>query len=482
MSSQNDPPAEQTLIIKEISDYERKELDGFLRAIAPNIAAYKNATFSYLALKHEGVFQLIQGRLVLRGFAKTSPTRNFQSENIKAGVMQLEDLNLTLNGMIETLFRGVLKTPEGELRFPPQHGRAHSVHFSAFHFNGIPSQHRQMNLYIRGDRSPSQKELKLDWELKSASTPFVSVQDLCDEYSINQSSGDSTTNVEIIALNVAEVAVAESSISGTKAHLAIHFAHGLNRKKCSVGYRVIDKNMVIKRGCISSVDLLWRSTDEFQCAEGQLELPVGAIVHCIANYDDQAQHHEWISDPRTAQNPLRSIHQSFDTNLRTLEQLIDPKRGSEVRNLEVAVSWLLWMLGFSVTHIGGVPKSCEAPDLIASTDQGKFLVIECTTGILKEESKLPHVIERAATVRQSLTSCGQQQPRVLPVIITTKTREEIAAELDQAHKHGVLVLTREDFSKLIKKTMHFPDPNQLYAEAEQKMQRLKNPPPFPGFL
>ena len=158
-----------------------------------------------------------------------------------------------------------------------------------------------------------------------------------------------------------------------------------------------------------------------------------------------AQQHFWITDPKTAQNPLRSVHDAFDTNLNVLRELIEKsqKKGVDARELEMAVSWLLWLLGFSATHIGGTGKTSDAPDLIAATPLGNLVVIECTTGILKEDSKLPHLVQRTEKVRQSLAASGNQHVRVLPVLVTTKTRDEVKAELEQAYKLGVLVATKE---------------------------------------
>ena len=197
----------------------------------------------------------------------------------------------------------------------------------------------------------------------------------------------------------------------------------------------------------------------------------------------EAQAFRWVFDPKTTQNPFRSVHHAFDPNLEVLQDLIKraQNKGANARDLEIAVAWLLWMLGFSTTHIGGTPKTSEAPDLIASTPQGHFLVIECTTGILKENSKLPHVVERSEKVRQGLVASGNQHLKVLPVIVTTKTREEIRAEIDQAHQLGVLVATKESFAEVFNRTLLFPDPNRLYADLEQSLVREQSKHHSGGF-
>ncbi len=463
-----------------MNDYERKTLDEFFNAIEPNLAGYKHASLRYLALKKGEIFELTQGRLLLQGVPTTIPSRYFQSKNIKAGLHRLDELKLTPKAMIDSLLSGVLRLPHGELHFPPEQTRSHSLHFNPYYSDGISLQHRQVQLYIRGARRESIRWPALDWELKAASTPFDSIQELSNEFSVGPTDGESL-GVEVIALNVAGVG-GDSAVTGTQANLVINLAHGLERGNSSLGYIIVERNMVVKRASISGAALSWSDTENFQHGEVKMEVRAGAAVHCVACYADQAQHHWWIADPATAQNPFRAVHQAFDSKLEVLHELISKaqSRGANARDLEVAVSWLLWMLGFSATHIGAAPKTSDGPDLIAATPLGNFAVIECTTGILKEDNKLPHLVQRAEKVRETLAASGHQHLRVLPILVTTKTRDEVKADLEQAHKLGVLVATREDFSELINRTLVFPDANRLYAQAEETMRRSLNPPKFPS--
>src|SRR5439155_16879308 len=73
--------------------------------------------------------------------------------------------------------------------------------------------------------------------------------------------------------------------------------------------------------------------------------------------------------------------------------------------------WLLWLLGFSATRIGGTGKMSDAPDLIAATPMGNLVVIECTTGILKEDSNY-----------HSLSENGKGSPKFGPLWESTSER------------------------------------------------------------
>ena len=458
-------------------EYDRRNVEEFFAAIEPNLPGYKYINFSYLALKNGDDFDLTQGRLQLQGVPVTINPGYFHSKNIKAGMCKLSELNLTPIEFVESLLSGKLKTPHGELLFKTAETRNYSSYFDPYHQDGLTSQRRQMYLSINGARRNRIDSTLLDWELKAAATPFFNIQELCDEFSIGTIRGDSG-NVEILAYNVAGISLA-SIINQTKAKLAMDLAEGLDRNAASIGYRTLRGNQILKRGQLTGKDLTWENVNDVQHGVGEIEVPLGAVLDCITRYAGVAQSHYWITDPKTAQNPLRAVHHAFDNNLDVLHETIvkAQNRGANARDLEIAISWLIWMLGFSPTHIGGTARTSDAPDLIAATPRGDLVVIECTTGILKEDSKLSHLVERSEKVRQSLIACGNQHLKVLPVIVTTKTREEVKAELDQANKLGVLVATREDFPELTKRTMLFPDPNGLYTEAEETLKRLQAPLP-----
>src|SRR5262249_16357023 len=146
------------------------------------------------------------------------------------------------------------------------------------------------------------------------------------------------------------------------------------------------------------------------------------------------------------------VYNIFDSNLETLNDFLSKSgaRGRYGRDLESGIAWLLWMLGFSVAHLGGTGRTQDAADLIATTPKGDFAVIECTTGLLKADNKLSLLVERAERVRQGVAASNNRHLRVLPVIVSSKTRDEIRADIEQAEKLGVLVMSREDIDQAVK--------------------------------
>ena len=184
-----------------------------------------------------------------------------------------------------------------------------------------------------------------------------------------------------------------------------------------------------------------------------------------------AQNHNFLADSANSQNPRRSAHGAFDSDFEVIRKFLTRTdvKGQQSRDFEIGISWLLWMLGFNVAHLGGTGKTQDALDIVAVTPKGHFALIECTTGLLKSESKLQSLIARTETVRTNLNDSGNGHLDVLPVIITSKSKAEVRADLDHAESLRVLVLTKEDIESLFERTVIQLDPDILYEEAKQSI-------------
>jgi hypothetical protein len=181
---------------------------------------------------------------------------------------------------------------------------------------------------------------------------------------------------------------------------------------------------------------------------------------------------------------LLTAYETFDPKLDNLKSIITnaQTRGQDAREFETAIAWLLWMVGFSVAHLGMGRRSRDAPDQVIVAPSGNFAVIECTTGLLKAENKLALLHDRAEAVRRRLAVSNNTHLRVLPVIVTSKTVAEIRPDIEAAEKLGAACVTREGLDRLIDRTLLQPDADQIYAGAEQavsaalaKYQNLDSP-------
>lgn len=368
-------------------------------------------------------------------------------------------------------------TIEGqEILFSGRDKQGYDTHHHPFHQEGLQNQNRLNVLTIRGNYiTPYVKQPDLDWEIMASEIPYGGLQDVAYEYGVGLINiNNDHVNVEVVAFQVAAVS-RESSINGDKATIAINIAADLAKEQAAIGYNIHQDNKVIKRARLNSESMEWAEQEGYQSGKAIIDVPEGSIVQCFASYAGITQQRYWILDSSKIFNPRQAAYEAFDGKFALLKETIEgatTKRQS--RDLEAAISCLLWMLGFSVTQVDSMSKMQDAADILAVTPQGHYAVVECTTGLLKEDNKLPKLHDRAQLVKKSLQSAGHQIFEVLPVIVTTKSRDEVKPELEQAEKHGILVVAREDLSELLNRVYLFPNPDQLFNEVLKRVQDLQN--------
>jgi hypothetical protein len=59
---------------------------------------------------------------------------------------------------------------------------------------------------------------------------------------------------------------------------------------------------------------------------------------------------------------------------------------------------------------------------------------------------------------------------VIPAIVTSKTRDDVKPDIEQAERLGILMVTREDFEQVINRTLILPNADRLYEEAERSIR------------
>lgn len=204
----------------------------------------------------------------------------------------------------------------------------------------------------------------------------------------------------------------------------------------------------------------------------QLEVPKGAIVQCFASYAGHTHHVQWRVDPKSFQNPRAAVLALADPQ-KAFRSFLQPDanaRGRVADDFEEAVAWLVWSLGFSTVSFGANPKTKDASDIVAVCPRGDFMVIECTIGLLRAESKLSKLVARAASVRATLDESNLRQFKVLPVIVSALPREQLKADSGAADENKVLVLSREAIDELVNDQYRFPDADALFDRAWQSVE------------
>lgn len=442
----------------------------FLLDIDPYKEAYKDIKFNYVAIEKDGYLNIYCARLYFRAGKNDTENRLFRSANIKAGECSIP---CDLDAFLDQIKSGKIRVQDSELLFPGL--PVLNSKYTAYHPEGIQAQTKINVLSLYGIPVANiVKQPQVDWELKSGSTPYNDIADLLVDFKLGPADKGSA-KFELVSYRVMGINL-ESHVDGETAHIIVDLAHDLATDSVRIGYRTTDKGSVTARGSIEGSAIKWSDQGEFLQGVAEVKVPLAASVQCIASYAGVTQHYWWIADPKTSQNVRRASYSAFDLDLETLSTFLsgEPNKGSNKGgDFEWGVSWLLWMHGFSVSHLGQAAKMKDAPDIIAATPQGRFAVVECTTGLLKTDNKLPLLISRTEEVRRKLDASGNNHLSVLAVMITSKSKNDILADLEQAEKLGVLVMTQEDILEMISGTVMVPNADNLFTAAEQRVTEAK---------
>ena len=422
-----------------MNQHDMENIDNFFSTIEPWEQAYTNVGFSFFAARRGDDYYLLQARLFLNIVASTIPTMRVETPSVIAGHMALSELGLDVRQFVDNIANdGMVVTPMGKLIFPSSEHRNISTYFDPFHQEGISAGNRLPVLTISGESNHTFIDSsKFDWELKAQAQPFDTLDELLLLLALGGRHSDQA-KIEVVAYTVVFINQI-STVSGGSATPCITLAKKLDRNKCRIGYRELLHGKVESRSSIEGLDLEWSEQESLLLGKGQVSVSDGAVLHCVASYDGHAQNQGWIADPTNSQNARRVSIEASDEKLEILRDYLfeEQKARKNSRDFESGVASLMWMLGFNVNQVGGTARTSDAPDILATSPQGNILVVECTVGLLKAENKLAILVERTEVIKKRLSASGNGHLKILPIIVTAKTKEEVKADVEQAQKLGI---------------------------------------------
>lgn len=456
-----------------MDDHSKQNLDAFDKAIAGWRDAYQFARLNVLGFRDGEALVIIAARLYLATDSGGTEPRSFRSGRIEAYREVIDDAAPKISAMVAKLASpvGLLLESSGLVRLPSssQVGIAVTPVLTLYP-SEVANGNRMPLLTVLG--APWTQELaqpETDWLLKGADRPYDSLSELASDFDVGALRGDRSV-IEVAALTGVQVWVG-SSVVDTKATLGTWLPPSLDRSRVKLGFRVLDRGRVIERGSIGGGGLRWIEQLTGVAGVAELPVPVGAVVQCIASYDGEAHQVRWLVDPKTFANPRAMVLAQVDPTSELVQSFLQPSRplrGTAANDFESAISWLLWAIGFSPALFGLNPKTTDAPDIVAVTPRGDFLVVECTVGLLRNESKLSRVEARAAGLRDSLRTANMGSVRVLALIVTAMTADEVKADTPQAEGLGILVWTKEDLDRLMHEVVRAsPDADGLFVQWSQ---------------
>lgn len=462
-----------------MNECSRQNIESFFTSIAPWRAAYGSARLHYLGLRRGEQLQLLSARIYLSVGVGSSSKEHFQSGAVEAGQWDIPVDRLSVEQVVQSRVSPTGLAIEGNgLLMLAATDFDDGVSASTpilLHPEGLDAGNRLAVLSVSGAHRHSYlTQPDTDWLLRGARIPFDNINELSAEYGLGAYRGDLSL-LEVVAYTAVQVS-ARSIVKGSKAVIGIWMSKTLDKSKAQIGYRVVDKGAVVLRGAITGDKLAWEEEQGAVVGLAELEVQPGSIVQSFASYDGHAHDVRWHADPSIFQNPRASVLSVVDQSRQILRGYLLPElpaRGRVADDFEAAVGWMLWALGFAPASFGTNSQTRDAFDTIAVAPRGDFLVVESTLGLLRAEGKLSKLAARAAVVRELLDASNMRHLRVLPVIVTAMTREQVKADLPQAEETGVVVVTRDNLERAFNELLRFPDADNLFEQAFQSLRPNK---------
>jgi hypothetical protein len=244
----------------------------------------------------------------------------------------------------------------------------------------------------------------------------------------------------------------------------------LDQADCVLGWKQLTPDKPVVRRSVIGSSLSWVRNEGYHTGELRLDIENGTLLECFLSYHGVLHHRALVGDPSVVPNPISAAYASFDAAFDSLRyQLFEEGRPrKDARHFEQGVSALLHMLGFSALHIGSAID--DAPDILAVTPRGQIVAVECTTGLLDQGNKLSKLVRRTELLRRSLLSSGARNTKVVAIIVSALGMQDVRADFQKAHEHGVLVLCNEELRDLVARSFTQQDPDALLQEGFARME------------
>ena len=377
-----------------MDSYQEQQFSHFESLLSLWKDAYQCAVISYVGLKTAQGARLLFGRVLLeptRTGVSEIPFR-FETEHLIAARFLSGATPTDVQSFLVKARNGEIPSIDSETSIPIQPDGNLSIFFSPIHHPFVSEGPRLPSLRVSGasrhNLTVSVADSRvLDWELKAAETPFDNLDELLAQCNLptQMQMGDSTT-LEIVAKSPVLISAA-SAITGSDAVIECRLAIALDIGKLRLGYKILHKES-IERKSVSGSELNWRQDGDIKV--GTYRTPVGdaSLLQAFVSYAGVSHHQWWVTDPQKRLNPRHAIHQVFDEDLELLRRMLLKPETDKPYVFENAVATLLYLLGFSVSNYGRIPKLQKGPDIIAISPAGHVGVVECTVGLLDENDKL----------------------------------------------------------------------------------------------
>jgi hypothetical protein len=444
----------------------RERIDQFFAAFE-SFAHITQPYIAVAAIKSGDKNIVLTAKMLFASPSASIEEKVFESPSLRLFTKKLADVQ-TAKGILLALINGSVDFGDRKFVFATTAGEI-AVELNPVQSGFLP-QSRVCSISFKGHAAGSLFDSSgLEWELKAADPPYLTLNELLFDYGL----APAPTQPQVEAAHTLPVAIDHglSRLDGSIARIGIRLEENLPHDKVEarlVGFKPGEPAL---RRCFKGCELSWTKDGALSVGTVELSVQVGRPYQVIALFAGVAYHFWWLLDPHQVLNPRKLVFETVDHELTLLRKQLTPDQsGGASREFEAAVGWLLWMHGFGVVHIGGSAKAQRAADLLMTTPGGAFALVECTTGVLSVDSKVAKLLSRQAVIAEQLVRSGHNAVKVLPVLVTSKGKEEVVHDIPAAQERGVLVLTRDDLIELLNQAGMLTNPDELFNRAFAQFQ------------
>lgn len=316
----------------------------------------------------------------------------------------------------------------------------------------------------------------VEWQLKASDTPFDSLDQLLAYCGLPQTNmGNRDTALEITADPPALICD-RSTLKDGLATIEYHASKHLEPQKLRLGFQLQFDDMNMQRSSVSGHSIEWTQQGDFRIGMHRIESKDVPVVQAYLSYDGIPIHQRSIADSNAQFNIRHAAHLSVDSDVELLrEVLLKRQKNGAAESFEAATATLLTLLGFSTLSYGIMRGFTDGPDIIAFTPSNQVLVLECTTEGLNHKDKLTKLHRRTQLVREEFAKADYRDIQVQPVIATLLERDKVQAEMDEAARFQIAVLTNESLEAALEQSVSPNSSEHFFKELRRQIPTIGHP-------
>jgi len=319
---------------------------------------------------------------------------------------------------------------------------------------------------------------ELDVNLKTADKPFDDISELLRDLGMDPRLPDNVT-ARVRTTPIARISedAKLSNIVNGKARVHVRIAAAIDHKTVKIGWRCLSDGDLQSRGSFVLDDTEWRDEKielgHVRSGTFELSVPPRASLQCFLSYEGLLQHEFWIHDSDPRGNVRWCYHALAERANKPGWLELELSSAGDQNHFEDAVACLFGLLGFRTTHY--VKPLDDGADIVATTDDGNVLLIECCSKTSRAE-KVEKLVDRYEKLLHEIENQEIDDARIVPVMVVREKKVAAKTSAERGSDRGVITLDEDDLRSYIEHSKSRADAHlEIFEKLAAQMADLKRP-------